>query len=74
MGRLSEMLQAKTGSFEASFIVAGVSLAVGALAVLILRKGEVPVKERRWGSFVDEFVLGCRSLTEGYEAQRTGQR
>jgi MFS family permease len=76
MGRLSEMFQAQTGGFQLSFTVAGVSLIVGALLVILTlrQKGEVAVKERRWGSFVDEFVLGLRALTEGDEVSRTAGR
>jgi MFS transporter, OFA family, oxalate/formate antiporter len=44
MGRLSEMLQAKTGSFDLCFAAAGLMLALGAsLALLLREKRDVPV-------------------------------
>jgi hypothetical protein len=62
MGKLSETLNAHTGSFQLSFIVAGSLLIFGALMTLTLRDKTKSEEPTRWGSFVDEFVLGCRAL------------
>ncbi|MEW5725624.1 MAG: OFA family MFS transporter [Thermodesulfobacteriota bacterium] len=46
MGRLSQMLKAATGSFDSSFITAGVLLLIGAGLSLTLKKRPRPVEEK----------------------------
>ena len=46
MGRLSQMLTAATGSFDSSFITAGIMLILGAGSTLLLKGRTVKMKDR----------------------------
>jgi len=46
MGRLSQMLRTTTGSFDSSFITAGIMLIIGAALALTLGKRPRPVQEK----------------------------
>ena len=45
MGRLSQMLHSSTGSFNSSFVSAGVLLFIGAALTFMLKKSEQPVQQ-----------------------------
>ncbi|MBW2085926.1 MAG: MFS transporter, partial [Deltaproteobacteria bacterium] len=45
MGRLSQMLKTATGSFDSSFILAGIMLLVGAGLALTLKRRKGPIEE-----------------------------
>jgi len=67
MGRLSQMLQASTGSFNSSFITAGIMLIIGAALTMGLKKRPRPVQEDLAPLIAKSVIVNSvrRGLAEG---------
>jgi nitrate/nitrite transporter NarK len=71
MGRVSEMLNNQTGSFQASFILAGALLIAGGFMTLALRDSKAKAKAPAMepipaGAFMENFVKGCNAFFFGF--------